>query len=333
MRIGRWTLALLGGPLDSWQRFWFAPMPSSTLALFRMAMGVLIFAWTLSLAPELSAMFSSAGILPEQPRGPGVWGLLGLIPGHAAVILLFAGLLVASACLTVGYRTRIMSVVVFVGVVSFERRNPWVFSSGDGLIRNLAFYLMVAPAGAALSFDRMRKAPDRFWEFPAISAWPVRLLQVQLSVLYLSTVWAKLRGATWNNGTAVSYALRVSDLARFEVPDFLAHSPLLTNVLTYSTLAIEASLGVLVWNRRLRPWILALGILLHAATGYALRLGFFVPAILVLYLGFLSPPAATRVILAARGSLAGGRLGSTRLGQALSRGDPARTRACREAKG
>ncbi|MDQ6749152.1 MAG: HTTM domain-containing protein [Actinomycetota bacterium] len=313
MTVARPILAALRASVDAWQGFWFSPMAASTLALFRIAMGVLVFCWTLSLAPELSAMFSSKGILPRQPVGPGVWGLLGFIPGKIAVIALFSALLVASACLVVGFWTRIMAVVVFVGVMSFERRNPWVFSSGDGLIRNLAFFLMLAPAGAALSVDRWRKARERFWEFPLISAWPVRLLQVQLSILYLSTVWAKLRGMTWNDGTAVSYALRIADLGRFRVLDFLAHSPLVTNALTYATLAIEFSLGILVWNKRLRPWVLALGVLLHFGTGYVLRLGFFVPAILTLYLAFLSPGAATRLILAAGSRLANSRLARTRL--------------------
>lgn len=313
MSAARRNQAVARGGVDAWQRFWFSPMQSSTLALFRIAMGLLVFGWTLSLSPELSAMFSSKGILPDQPQGPGVWGILGLVPGKTAVIVLFVALLIASACLTVGYRTRLMAVVVFVGVISFERRNPWVFSSGDGLIRNLAFYLMLAPSGAALSVDRWRRARDRFWQFPLISGWPVRLVQVQLSVLYLATVWAKLRGMTWNDGTAVSYALRISDLARFEIPDFLAHTPLLANTFTYATLAIEFSLAILVWNRRLRPWVLVFGVLLHAATGYVLRLGFFVPAILTLYLAFLTPTTATRLILAARHRLANSPLARTRL--------------------
>ena len=81
----------------------------------------------------------------------------------------------------------------------------------------------------------------------------MRLLQIQFSMVYLFAVWDKVRGITWNNGTAVSFALRITDLERFPVPGFITHSLLISNLLTYGTLAIELSLAILVWNRTLRP--------------------------------------------------------------------------------
>ena len=152
-------------------------------------------------------------------------------------------LTLASLCLIVGQDTRVAAVVVFVGVLSLERRNPFVFNAGDGLIRVIAFYLMFAPSGESLSLDRWRHARKTFWEFPARAPWALRLMQVQLSILYLASVWAKLAGETWNDGTAVSYAVRLEDLQRFEPPAALATSELVSNLLTYGTIAIEASLG------------------------------------------------------------------------------------------
>ena len=99
----------------------------------------------------------------------------------------------------------------------------------------------------------------------------MRLLQIQFSIVYLVAVWTKVRGITWNNGTAVSYAMRISDLERFPVPAFITHSLLITNLLTYGTLAIELSLAILVWNRTLRPWVLLAGLSLHIGIDYAVR--------------------------------------------------------------
>ena len=56
-----------------------------------------------------------------------------------------------------GQWTRLAAVVVFVGIVSLERRNPFVFNSGDGLLKVIAFYMMLAPSGASLSLDRWRR--------------------------------------------------------------------------------------------------------------------------------------------------------------------------------
>lgn len=288
--------------MSAWTRFWFAPTPTSTLGLVRICFGLLAFAWTVTLTPDLSAFFTGGGVFPAQIQGPGVWGALGLVSSGWAVIAVYAALLLAALALAVGWHTRVAAAVVFLGLLAFQRRDPWVFNGGDGLLRIIAFYLMLAPAGAALSLDRRRRHPDpdSFWEFPARAPWALRLMQIQLSVVYLAGVWDKVQGMAWNNGTAVSYALRVQDLAGLPVPAFLSHDPVVVNILTYGTLATELALGILVWNRRLRPWVLLLGVGLHLSIGWAIRVGFFGLGMFVLYVAFVDPDWAARRILAVR---------------------------------
>jgi Vitamin K-dependent gamma-carboxylase len=283
-----------------WERFWFTPEPTSTLAVIRIVFGLLVFAWTLSLAGDLAAFFGKSGVLPKQPSAGGVWGVLGIFPSDFVVQLLFAVLLLSSLALVLGYHTRLAAVLVFIGVMSFERRNPYVFNTGDWLLRVMAFYIMLAPSGAALSLDRFRANRSRFWEFPLRSPWVVRLMQVQLSVIYFAALWDKLQGTTWNNGTAVSYAMRISDVHRFPDLGFLIHSAFLSNVMTFGTLVIEFSVAVFVWNRRLRPWVLLAGALLHLGIEYSIRVGFFSLGMLTLYLAFLEPEWATVHLLRLR---------------------------------
>ena len=276
--------------VETWERFWFRDVETSTLALFRIAFALVVVAWTISLAPALYSFYGDDGILPSQPDGPlGSWGLLQLDSGPAAVTIVYLLLLVGALCLAFGFKTRLAAVVVFVCLVSFARRDPWVLNSGDLLVIVLSFYLMLAPSGSALSVDRWLAARPRFWEFPRRSLWPLRLIQVQVSLLYFFAVWAKLRGETWNDGTAVSYAFRIEDIERFPVPGFVTDSLLLVNLLTYGTLAVELALAILVWNGKLRPWVLLLGVGLHLGIDYAVRVGFFSYAALVAYIAFLPP--------------------------------------------
>jgi hypothetical protein len=128
-------------------------------------------------------------------------------------------------------------------------------------------------------------------------------MQIQLSILYLAGLWVKLQGTTWNDGTAVSYAMRISDLTRLPLPGFLIHSALLSNLMTFGTVAIEFSVPILVWNRRLRPWIMLAGVSLHLGIEYSIRVGFFSLAMLTLYLSFLDPAWAEQRLLAVRGWL------------------------------
>jgi len=287
----------------AWRRFWFAPEETSTLALVRIAFGLVVLAWTAALAHDSVPLFTGAGLVPDadfQGRPTASWGLLDLTDTRVAVAALLALLALAAMCLVAGLFTRVAAVVVFLGILSFERRNPFVFNSGDGLLKVIAFYMMLAPAGESLSVDRLRRAGAAFWAFPRRAPWALRLMQLQLSVVYLATLWTKLSGRTWNDGTAISFALRLDDLDRFRAPGWISGSELISNLLTYGTLAIEASIAILVWNRKLRPWVLGVGVLLHLGIDLTIRVGFFSYAIFVLYLAFVPPDVASGRLLALR---------------------------------
>jgi hypothetical protein len=300
-------LGVFVGVAGAWNRFWFEPTSTSTVAVVRIAFGVVILGWAVSLAPDLFAFYSDDGILPSQPEdypGTGAWGLLGIFESDLAVVVVYLLLLLASLAVIVGIQARIASLVLFVCVLSFTRRDPWILNSGDLFLRVLAFYLVFAPTGAALSVDAWRKSREHFWEFPLRAPWALRLIQVQLTILYLAAVWAKARGSLWNDGTAVSYALRIGDLERFPVPDFVTDSLILSNLMTYGTLATELAIPILVWNRRLRPWVLLFGVFLHLGIDYAVRVGFFTLAMLVLYVAFVPPKTMEAWVLSFRERLA-----------------------------
>lgn len=303
----------------AWQRFWFEPEPTSTLALVRIAFGVVVLVWALTLTGDAHDFFTGSGVLSSYDGdAAAAWGVLDLFDSRLAVVLLLGSLALAALCLIAGLFTRFAAVIVFVAIVSLERRNPFVFNSGDGLLKVIAFYMLFAPSGASLSLDRWRRAREAFWEFPRRAPWALRLMQVQLSVLYLSTVWTKLSGTTWNDGTALSYALRLEDLTRFEPPPSVTTSELIVNLLTYGTLAAEAAIGILVWNRKLRPWVLALGVVLHIGIDLTLRVGFFSYAVFVLYVAFIPPDAVGTRLLAVRTWVAR-RLGRRRIELGASR--------------
>ena len=98
---------------------------------------------------------------------------------------------------------------------------------------------------------------------------------------------SKLSGHAWSDGTAVSYALRLDDMLLLPTPDVFSTNPLIVNVATWGTVALELSLGILVWNKRLRPWVLAAGVMMHTTIALTINVGFFSPAMMVLYLAFV----------------------------------------------
>lgn len=278
-----------------WQRFWFEPRPVSTAVLFRVAYGTLVFLWAVSVLPDAISFFGPSGVLAHSPHSAGGWSVLDLWNSDMLAVGLVVLVALAALCVIVGAFTRVASLVVLVGLISLSKRDPYIGNSGDALLRALAFYLVLMPAGDAVSVDKLRKARDHVREIPLRAPIGIRLVQVQISLLYVSTVWAKLRGHFWPHGTAVGYALRLEDLARFPMPD-VGRSLAVTGVLTFGTLVVELSLGVLVWKRVLRPWVLAAGICLHLGIEYRLRVGFFSWAIITSYVAFIPEDVATRII-------------------------------------
>ena len=293
--------ATAGRILDRWNTFWFRPEPTSTIAAVRIVFGFVATLWTLSQIPTLGTFYGSAGVLPEPPTPEfGGWSLLGLSDAPAVLVSLWVATLLGAIGVMVGFRTRLATVLLFVGILSFQRRNPEILNAGDYLLRNLTFYFLFAPAGAALSVDRWRRARHQFWDFPLRAPWALRLMQIQLSVVYFATLWAKLQGDLWRDGSAVSYALRVGDIHRFPTPGFLTDSVVLTELMTFGTLLLELSLAVLIWNRVLRPWVLAAGVLLHLSIGFSIMVGFFTMLMLTTYLTFVPPDTARHLLLSAR---------------------------------
>lgn len=276
-----------------WREFWFTAEEAYPLGLVRIAFGALMIGWSVSLLPNLQPFFGVNGVMPVQPQISYHWGFLTGF-SDTSILVSWCILVCAAAALTVGWHSRLAALVVFVLVLSFQHRNVWVFNSGDGLIRTLALFLAVSPCGAALSLDR-RRSVGRFWSSEVRARWPVRLLQVQLSLIYLASVQVKLDGDTWPDGTAVSYALRLEDMIIIPVPQWVSTSPLLTNVATWGTLAVELAIGVLVWNRLLRRYVLAAGIAMHISIMLSVSVGFFTPAMFVLYLAFIPSEAIKRL--------------------------------------
>jgi len=272
--------------VQGWRTFWFSTEPAYTLGIIRIAFGALAFLWSLEIGMDLYDKFSVNGIVPQPPTYEFLWGVFYRWPGDTALLAGWIVLMVASLVMIVGWHTKLATFLVFVMIMSFERRNPWIFNSGDGLIRILSLYLALSPCGAALSLDQRRRFGS-FWSAQDIKVWPLRLMQVQISIIYITTVIAKLHGDTWQNGSAVSYTLRLDDMLLLPSPAWMSTSPLIGNAMTWGTLLVEFSLGVLVWNKRWRTRVLLAGVFLHLTILLTMVVGFFSLAIFVLYLSFV----------------------------------------------
>lgn len=280
-----------------WHRFWFSERPASTIALFRMLYGALVMFWAAALLPYSLDFLSDDGIYPDHPGGRFFrTGVLDFLTSDVAAVMVPVALLVCGLLIFVGCFTRIASIVNFVLLLSVARRNPEIVNSGDSLLRHFGFFLMFAPAGAALSVDKWRKDRDDFWSIPWHAPWAQRLIQLQVSFVYFFSTYAKLRGEDWRGGGALSEVWRAGDLVRFDVPLFIHDSVLASEIASWSTIVIEGALALLIWNRRARPYVIVAGLLLHAGIELSMAVGFFSLVVCSGYLLFLPEERGVQVI-------------------------------------
>ena len=285
--------------IRAWNRWAFDPVDTAPMAALRIAVGLLTIGWALSLLPDAQAFLGSDGVQRSLPHvDSGAW-VVPLGPPYAVL----AVLLVAAVALALGWRTRVASVVVAVLLLAIQRRDPWVLNSGDLLLRELALFVALMPAGETWSLDARRRGGSR-----DRAPWALRLVQLQVSGLYLFSVWAKVRGHSWNDGTAVGTALQLEDLQRFALPASVTTSLAVSAVLTYAALAVEASLAVGLWLPRLRYWVMAAGVGLHLGIEASLLIGWFSLAVIASYVVFVPPGDLRRAVLRLRAQAARRRL-------------------------
>ena len=187
-----------------------------SLAAFRIVLALLVLGDLASRFTDLYAHHTDRGVLPRSVLLGGVlnhWSFsLNLISGQPFFqALLFGITALAAVGLLIGYRTRLMSIVVWLLVLSIQWRNPLVLSSAETLLRMLLFWGMFLPLGAYWSVDRLLNgAPSRlsmrFLSFATVG------LFLQIAFMYWFSALHK-SGDEWRaNGTAIYYTLSIDQI-------------------------------------------------------------------------------------------------------------------------
>ncbi|MHB2018787.1 MAG: HTTM domain-containing protein [Candidatus Xenobia bacterium] len=272
----------------AWNRFFHDPIPPHAIAVYRVIYGLTLMGWIAMLVPHLHYFLGPHGVLSVDDARRlqiGVhFDLLEWWQSDTALQVLFILFTLAVLCLTVGLWTRISSVATFLLLLSFENRNPCILNAGDTMLRLAGFFLMFAPAGAALSIDAWRRG------LPALPSppWAQRMLQIQLSLAYLATWLLKTQGSEWVDGSAVYYATHLVEYQRWRPPYIFDHMWTL-HLLTWGTLAIELVLAVLIWFVEVRYVVLAAGLLFHLALEVTMKVPMVEWAFVGLFVLWLDP--------------------------------------------
>ncbi|MGV3485483.1 MAG: HTTM domain-containing protein [Planctomycetaceae bacterium] len=296
----------------AWDQFWFTPRAPQTLAVIRIATGLMLLYSHLVVAANLFAFLgddawinnqTSAGLHggaygPADAARSYLWHLSNplLLWGHHLLTI------VITACFAIGLLTRITAPLAWWLQLMLVHRMTGTLFGLDQITTMLAMYLMLAPCGAVFSLDaiiRRRFARDigaskrLSWLFP--DAQPsvatniaTRLIQLHLCIVYLFGGLWKARGTAWWDGTAIWFAISNAQYQSLDVT-WLAGFPRVFSLLAHVTVFWEVFYCALVWPKLTRPMVLAIAVAVHG--GIALFLGMitFGTIMIVANFAFVSP--------------------------------------------
>lgn len=225
------------------------------LALTRIALAVAALLKSADLALALPELAATPALRLPHPWTPAAlgptlgWGL----PATTAL---------AAIALALGWRARAAATVLAAAFGAALAADRQLYSNHLLLLVFLLGLLALTDCGAARQLgDRRRGGVD------AVPAWPVRLLQTQLTAVYSFAALSKLNAVFLSGAVLAAHLRTTGPLAALAATR--AAGPLA--VLAIATVAIEAFLAVALWLPRLRPAAIFLGTGLHLVIVFAME--------------------------------------------------------------
>lgn len=233
----------------------------------------------------------------------GWYSLLLLSDSRAYFELCYVVALVTSALFTLGWRTRVTSLLFAVVVASFHSRSILMTDGGDNLVLLMSLYLVLTACGRRWSLDARRKlrrstraagAPDgvrgsvvqqlraaRVTVTTVVHNCGVFIIAAQVCFLYGSAGLYKVQGSYWADGTALHYVLH---LGLFQPWPALSHVldqyPLVIAAVGLLTVLTQVAFPFVLFGRLKYP-VLALLLGMHVGIAVLLGLPVFSGAMII----------------------------------------------------
>jgi hypothetical protein len=253
-------------------------------------------------------------------KGYPAWSIWFEVTDPGWMMVVHCTFLVVFFLFTIGFCTRVTSILAWLAAISYIQRAPTSIFGMDTMMNILLIYLMIGPSGAALSVDRL---VSRWWAIrqaqrnhqpmppfsrpaPRVSANVVlRLLQIHFCIIYMASGLSKLLGGVWWNGTAIWGTMAVFEYCPMQIGSYqallkflCAHRwlwELAMNAGVAFTLFTEIGFPSLVWNRKLRWPMITVAVFLHTGIAMVMGLRTFSLLMLTMLIAFVPQETVDRI--------------------------------------
>jgi uncharacterized membrane protein YphA (DoxX/SURF4 family) len=275
---------------ELWRRFVLHEIDPRPAGILRITFGIAIFWTLLDLMMVARILFTDEGIyLTDEARrrfgdqmkeawdpvhGLRHWTDVFIILGSrwsifyvrsdpSFVYPIYFATMTACAAMILGWRTRLTTLLTFLGVMQIYNYNSLWYAGGDTVTRVMLFVAIFARWGEAYSLDAWRRRRRAILAgapgvpaFRRIPAWPQRLMMIQLAIIYCATGALK-SGVTWGpEGSALYYALNLDHFYRMPMTAAatLLHRVGVLRVTTWVVHVWEVLFPLALVGAALRDW-------------------------------------------------------------------------------
>ena len=265
--------SLIGG-------FFYAEEVPYGLALVRIVMPWVIFVPMIPRWLQARELYSSDGA--PTP----LWfsyGYPGLLPELSAPIIIaaFSVMLFCLLSLSLGWCSRTCAFVSFIIYTYINLADAVsTITKYSVIVSHVLLLLSLAECGAVWSVDawirarRLRRQGLEPGDPPRFAAWPRRLMQLFVGIVYFGAAITKMHTPAFFSGDQLQTWMITDVNFPYEIGEYLAVYPAVLVVFAYITIVWEVTFLFLAWRDWARVIMLSLGVLFHFMT--TLTLGLYV---------------------------------------------------------
>lgn len=265
----------------------------------RIGLALVIIADLFIRSSDLEAHYCNTGMWPTeliQNLGwqKGFWSLHALSGSFTWMFFLMAAHFIFAFFLLLGYKTKWVTVLVWLLYISLHNRNVFISQAGDDLLRLVLFWGLFLPWHRCYSIDARRN--NFALKQNTLASLGYLLL---IASVYFFSVSLKTSHEWHTEGTAVYYALSLDQLRLPFLGDYLYQFPTLMKLLTWLVFYVELVIPMLILypakKGYLRGIAFVLIVTLHIGIGLTLYVGLFYIISIVSAIGLLPSGFMNRV--------------------------------------
>ena len=268
----------------SWHNFFFREIPPHGLALIRIALGLFLLVYWCVYLPRVVMLFSKDGIVIPYSDST-----LLTPPSASVAFAIYTAMLIPITALLLGWHMRTARILLCVAMLYYWLLSFHHFpSSYNRIILFVTFIIAMSGADKTLSL-RMRQSRGSWSASEMVAAWPLRILAIQITALYLGVGLQKAYLPGWQGGEIISYSFinawstpLAYHIARLNIPmgwyDLAA----------WMTKILHGVLPIGLWIPWMQRWCFVGAALFHIVIALTMGMWWFL-VLIPLYIAFVEP--------------------------------------------